>query len=63
MYPLLNGYRGSIVGGKEETYYEDVKIQELIGAFDPKTVEVFKREDRLRFMTAKTISLFVLGFE
>lgn len=32
-----------------------VEIQELIGGFDLKTVDVFKREDRLRATTAKTI--------
>lgn len=56
VYLLLNEYRDSIVGGKEEeTDYEDVEIQELIGGFDLKTVDVFKREDRLRATTAKTI--------
>ncbi|KAG5536273.1 hypothetical protein RHGRI_023899 [Rhododendron griersonianum] len=52
---LYAGQPDSIVGGKEETDYEDVEIQELIGGFDLKTVDVFKREDRLRATTAKTI--------
>ncbi|KAI8542965.1 hypothetical protein RHMOL_Rhmol08G0181600 [Rhododendron molle] len=55
MFTLLSE-RDSIVGGKEEeTDYEDVEIQELIGGFDLKIVDVFKREGRLRATTAKTI--------